>query len=462
MKKIFMMLLVFVLSLPICSIGSAFSPQSNTVTPPKNVILMVGDGMGVGQLEVASLFEHGKEGKLFLESLPQVALARTFSNNNSVTDSAAGGTALATGIKTNNGMLGVSPDGTEVDSILDLFKQHGKKVGVISTHMVVDATPAAFTSSVKNRWDGQPEIARQQLKNEVDVILGGGSHFFQPEQQGGVDLIKKYQEKGYTYVRNRSELKKYEGDKLLGLFHPSYMSFKLDRDDLESEEPNLIEMTKKAIEVLSKEDKGFFLMVEGARIDHASHATDLTSIWKETIEFDDTVKYVVNWANRDQETLVVVVADHETMGITLTEKLNVEALKKIGVSTTFIASQLKKKNHSEEYTTKSVRQAFKNFAHIELTDQQIHSFNQDIIRARGKVYSAFQTEWHIGSTISNYYHGGAINLENRTLGNTGGHSANMVPVFAYGKGASIFNGVINNTDIPKNIAHLMGYEMYRE
>ncbi|SEN40223.1 alkaline phosphatase [Mesobacillus persicus] len=429
------------------------------VDRPKNVIFMVGDGMGLGQMEIARLFEHGKNGRLFMESLPNVALAHTYSDDNMVTDSAAGGTALATGEKTNNGMISVSPDKKEMASILKKFKQDGRQVGVISTNKVTDATPAAFTACVPNRWEGQSEIARQQLAGDIDVILGGGSQYFKPENQDGVDLIGKFKEKGYSFATNRTEMAEANGNKLLGLFHPDNMNFTVDRAEVKSEEPTLKEMTAKGIEVLSKGNNGFFMMVEGARIDHASHAADLTSVWKETIEFDQSVKYATEWAKENGDTLVVVLADHETMGISATEAMDIEALKKIGVSHEFMANQLKKVDRSNEYSAESIRNVFKTYADIDITEDEIRQFNENVKDKRGKVYPTRQVGWEIGSIIANHYHGGTLNSPTRSLSSTGGHTGNLVPVFAYGAGSEKFEGVLDNVDIPKIIAKLMGYEL---
>ena len=264
--------------------------------PPKNVILMIGDGMGIGQLEIARLFEYGKNGRLFIETMPNVALVHTYSANNIVTDSAAGGTALAIGEKTNNESIGLSANGEEKESILDQFKKHGKKVGVVTTSTVTDATPGAFTGSVENRWSGQASIARQQLESGIDVILGGGSKYFTPQHQDGIDLVNRFKEKGYTYITNKRELRETKGEKLLGLFNSSYLEFVVDKEKVKNLEPSLLDMTHKAVDTLSASDNGFFLMVEAGRIDHASHASDITGVWRETIEFDQTVKYAVNWA----------------------------------------------------------------------------------------------------------------------------------------------------------------------
>ncbi|KON90257.1 alkaline phosphatase [Sporosarcina globispora] len=430
--------------------------QGNT-KGPQNVILMIGDGMGIGQIEIARKLEYGKDGRLFLESLPHTALVHTESANNFVTDSAAGGTALAIGKKTNNEMIGVTPDGKEADSILDLFKKNGKKAGVISTNTVTDATPAAFTASVSNRWSGQEEIARQQLNNEVDVLMGGGRAYFSQEKQSGNDLIKDARLKGYDYARNRVEMQNSKGEKLLGLFNKGYMNYKLDRPLKNSKEPSLKEMTEKAISVLSKGKQGFFLMAEGARIDHASHAGDITSIWKETIEFDEAVKYAVEWAKKDKKTLVLVVADHETMGISASEPLNIQQLKEIKATPQYMVSQFKRDEIRGTYRSESVKDVLKKYANIDLTEQEIDAFNGKLINTDSQVYPQYLAAWEIGSLIAEKYHGGILTNKVRSLSSTGGHTGNMIPLFAYGNGSETFSGVMENTDIPKRIARLMNY-----
>lgn len=197
--------------------------------------------------------------------------------------------------------------------------------------MVVDATPAAFGASVPNRWTGGANIARQLFDNRIDVILGGGASYFEADKQNGEDLISKFKQAGYGITTTKEELSSINSPaKLLGLFHPTYMNFKLDKEVLHSQEPSLPEMTSKALDILSQGDKGFFLMAEGARIDHMEHAADITGIWKETIEFDQTVKEVVDWARKRNDTLIVVLADHETMGTSASETMDITALKKSG------------------------------------------------------------------------------------------------------------------------------------
>ncbi|PKG25690.1 alkaline phosphatase [Niallia nealsonii] len=424
---------------------------------PKNIILLIGDGMGLGQMEVARLFEYGKQGRLYIETLPYTALVHTYSANNRVTDSAAGGTAIAIGKKTKNEMIGVNSNGKEEKSILDSFKDHLYKTGIVTTNSVTDATPASFTASVKNRWDDQQSIAKQQLQNKVDVIMGGGLSYFGANKKGDANLISLYKKAGYQFVATNQELKDAKSDKILGLFGPKHLNFKLDRKELHSQEPTLTEMTAKTIETLSKNSKGFFAMIEGARIDHASHASDLTSIWKETIEFDDAVKYCVEWAKKHPDTLVLVAADHETMGISASEPMDIKALKKISVTPHYMASQLQKNKNGIGYTNESIRKVFKQYAHMTLSNRDIALFQSDIKTDQGQVYPEQQVAWEIGNRIAKHYHAGSLDRSIEKLSTTGGHTSNMIAVFAYGKGASQFHGVMDNTDIPKKLAKLMGF-----
>ncbi|MFE4809814.1 alkaline phosphatase [Peribacillus simplex] len=445
---------VFVLIL--CFIYMSSPIQAETKNTPKNVILLIGDGMGVGAIEIARQLEYGKTGVLHLEQLEHVALMHTYSANNFVTDSAAGGSAIATGIKTNNESIGVDANGSEVDSILDAFQNNGKKVGIISTNMVVDATPAAFGASVPNRWTGGANIARQLFDNRIDVILGGGASYFGADKQNGEDLIAKFKQAGYGITTTKEELSSInKPEKLLGLFHPTYMNFKLDKEVLHSQEPSLPEMTSKAMDILSKGDKGFFLMAEGARIDHMEHAADITGIWKETIEFDQTVKEVVNWAKNRNDTLIVVLADHETMGTSASETMDITALKKIKVSSEYMSKQLTF-DKNNEINPESVVSTFKKYAHISLTDQEVEQFIDNVRKNRTLVYPQHQIDWEIGSTIARHHKAGVADRSIRAASSTGGHTANMIPVFASGPGSEAFDGVLENTDISKIISKAAG------
>ncbi|GEL07388.1 alkaline phosphatase [Salisediminibacterium halotolerans] len=424
---------------------------------PKNVIMMIGDGMGMGQIEVTRLLEHGKEGILSMEEMPHSALMRTYSANNWVTDSAAAGTGIATSEKTDNGVLGMSPDGEELDSVLKLFQEHDRSVGVVSNNTVTDATPAAFTANVEDRG-GQDEIARQMYEEEYDVMLGGGEDYWLPDEQDGDNLIEELEEKGYDTPTDRDELLDIDDpDQLLGLFHPSFMTYKNDYDLRDSNEPSLEEMTEVALESLSQDDNGFFAMIEGARIDHAAHAADIPGVWQETIEFDRTVADVREWASDRDDTLVVVLADHETMGVTASETMDKEALRNVEGSPEYYVEEKFDFDEDEgKFTTESVQSVMQEYAGVEMSDEDVADLNEYIYDEDGELKFPHEQGWEVGSFIADYHGAGIMSREVREGSSTGGHSADMVPVFAEGLGAENFDGTYDNTDIVQLIAELSG------
>jgi len=312
------------------------------LAPAKNVIVLIGDGMGFGAMELGRIMEYGTDGQLAIQRINTVGLMTTNPADGVVTDSAAAGTALATSTKTINGSIGVDVDKNPVENITTHFQNSGKSIGLISTNTVDDATPAAFGAHVASR-DGKSEIVRDYYDSQWDVILGGGTKYFGPDKQNGVDMIEKFIAAGYTYVTDRATLAAApDSGKLLGLFTPSYMNYISDLEEYQSNEPSLREMTMKALDILSKDEDGFFLMSEGARIDHAAHAGDATAVWLEMIEFDNTVQYCLEWAAERGDTLVVVTADHQTMALAPSEVINIEGLKNVSVSAEYMALQLEK------------------------------------------------------------------------------------------------------------------------
>ena len=412
----------------------------------KNVILMIGDGMGIGQMDMARYMAGGKDHELEMMKMPNVGLLMT-SSTEGVTDSAAAGTAMSTGHKVYNGAIAMNENGAELDSVLDFAQVRNKATGVISTNMVTDATPAAFIASVKDRGMGG-EIAKQAINNGVDVMLGGGREDFM-EEEAGEDLIAKAKENGYQYVSDKTQLEKVIAmdGKLLGLFNDSYMNYIKDRDDLGSSEPSMEAMTKKALEVLSEDEDGFFLMAEGARIDHAAHAADVPGVVAETLDFDASVKAAVDFAEENGDTLVIVTADHETLGFSVTEPINKEALMNIEVSPEYMAGQLVMTEAGNAYTVDSIQKVFKKYANIDLTEAEAREFNSNIINEDdGSVYYQYKVGWQIGSIIAEKNNVGVVSADVRAKSGTGGHTLNSVPIFAYGEGAEAFNSMMHNTE----------------
>ncbi len=310
---------------------SFYRPSTTTTPYPltsatqvKNVILCIGDGMGFGQVALASAKAVGPRGKLHMERLPVSGLVRTYSADSQVTDSAAAGTALATGMKTNNGMIGVAPDAEGYCTLLEVAQAKGMATGLVATSTITHATPASFASHVKSR-KMEDKIAEQLIANRVNVLFGGGRKYFLPRsdrnsgRKDNIDLLARARDSGYTVVETLSGLQSARESRLLGLFQ-------LDALTTLPPEPNLALLTRKAIRILqraylsssSTDGKlGFFLMIEGSQIDWACHANNAGAAARQVLLFDQAVEAAVDFALEDGHTLVIVTADHETGGLTL-------------------------------------------------------------------------------------------------------------------------------------------------
>lgn len=324
----------------------------------KNVILFVGDGMGPVSVTASRIYKHGEAGQLTMDTLPRTARVRTYSLDAQTTDSAPSMAAYMTGVKTRNDVISmdgstvtkepstdtsVTPNvrnainncpatgnGAASPTLLEQAIAKGKASGVVSTARLTHATPAVTYAHVCNR-DAEYEISRQAvpggagfntaLGTGVDVLLGGVSYFWRPfnatttprGRPDGRDLIAELQAKGYTAVSDVAGLNAAATDKrLVGLFDQAqtqgHMSYELDRDP--AKEPSLAQMTTKAIDILSKNANGYFLMVEGGRIDHALHGTNAKRALADTIALDEAIKAALGKVDLSN-TLVVVTADHD-------------------------------------------------------------------------------------------------------------------------------------------------------
>lgn len=271
-----------------------------TNVPVKNIILMIGDGMGLNTIKCA---EIQKGGKFATAAMPYTARVTTDSLTGT-TDSAAAATALACGVKTYNKYIGVDKDNDPVESITEVAKGYGMKVGFAVTEHVAHATPAGFTAHVGNR-DAFMQILGQQLKADIDVMLGGGQQFY---RKGVKKLVE---ERDYTYVSTPAELDALKpGKKVLGMFRYENI--------LAGYKPSLETETKKALELLEN-DNGFFLMVEGSDIDTRAALLDMDATLNEMKVFDHAIDTVLDYASKHPGTLVIVTADHETGGVEVPE-----------------------------------------------------------------------------------------------------------------------------------------------
>lgn len=276
----------------------------------RHVVLMIGDGMGFEHVKASSIYLNGRPGTLSFESFPFSGEITTQSANNGVTDSAASATAMATGVKVDNGVvsMAVPGEGGELVTLLEYFKNKGMATGVVTTTFMTHATPAAFGAHEASR-NSYMQIADDYLNQTRPNVLFGG---------GGYGMSVAAAEKaGYIVVTNAAEMEALDADGedfVSGQFGVTYLPYELDGlGDL----PHLSEMTATALNVLDNDPDGFFLVVEGGRIDHASHDKDIARTIHETIAFDQAVQVVMEWAQGRTDTQVIVTADHETGGLTV-------------------------------------------------------------------------------------------------------------------------------------------------
>ncbi|KAA0230454.1 alkaline phosphatase [candidate division KSB1 bacterium] len=279
---------------------------------PKNIILFIGDGMGVAQVSAGKTVK----GTLQLEQCKTAGLLTTHASDAYVTDSAAGATALAAGIKTYNKAIGVDPDKKPVKTVLEYAAEKGKATGLVATCTITHATPACFAAHVDDR-NKYNEIAEQLARSPVDVMLGGGWGYFVPKSQ--TDSKREDEQdlwailaKDRTAIRTLEEFQKLaKPKKLVGLFEAGHLG------KADSRTVTLPAMTAKAIEILAQNKNGFFLMVEGSQIDWGSHDNNSDYAIMEMVDFDDAIGVGLDFAKKNNETLIVVTADHETGGYSL-------------------------------------------------------------------------------------------------------------------------------------------------
>ncbi len=274
---------------------------------PKNIILFIGDGMGVSHV-FAGITANG--GLLNIQNMKHIGFSKTQSGDDYVTDSAAGGTAISTGTKTYNGAIGVDLEGQPVTSILEYAERHEKATGLVSTSAITHATPASFIAHQPKR-EMYEEIAGDFMNTDIDVFIGGGADFF-TKRVDQRNLVLELNQKGYKVGYDVDEVAAFNSGKLAVLTAVGHNAGYRDRGDM------LIKSTSKAIEVLNNADsKGFFLMVEGSQIDWGSHQNDASYATGEVLDMDKAVAKALAFAVEDRRTLVIVTADHETGGMSI-------------------------------------------------------------------------------------------------------------------------------------------------
>ncbi|MDO9634567.1 MAG: alkaline phosphatase [Paludibacter sp.] len=273
---------------------------------PKNVIFLIGDGMGMGHIYAAMVTNNNN---LELARCKHIGFSKTYCSDRFTTDSGAGGTALATGVKTKYGMIGMNPDSIPVESILQQADRNGLATGIVVSCDITYVTPATFIAHQIHR-SMYEEVAADFLKTDIDVFIGGGRKHFD-NRKDGRNLIDELKANGYQIALNMDEVKSVKSGKLAGLIYTKHPPKMPERGDM------LPDATMTAINILENNKKGFFLMVEGSQIDWGGHANDIDMIINEMLDFDKTIGKVLDYAEKDGNTLVIITSDHETGGLTL-------------------------------------------------------------------------------------------------------------------------------------------------
>lgn len=441
---------------------------------PKNIILMISDGFG--PTAVAAAREYW--GKLYLDDI-LVGTVRTRSNSHAVTDSAAGATAFATGVRTYNRAVSVDPDKKPLTTLLIESKKSGMATGLVATSSISHATPAAFSSHALHR-KLMYDIAEQQAKLGIDLLMAGGRDDWLPLNESGCrpdgkNLLKQLVDKGYhqaSYQRGVLSLNQLPA---IGLFAKSNLDYAIDRD--KNSGPTLAQMANKAIKLLSKQPNGFFLMIEGSRIDHAGHINDPITKLHEIKAYDETVKIVLDFAKKDKQTLVVSVSDHETGGMTLGRRVGdishydwrPDVLRGVSVSSETIARRI----IAGADPLKTFTQ-YTGLSKLNKNDQKRLIQLSKQARAVKKPKNPCKGKWRkqeLSKRLANkkpkkisakkrliYWIAERISREAWVGWTTYGHTGTDVYLYAYGKAHEHFRGSHKNTEIATIMAQLMGYQ----
>lgn len=368
--------------------NTSISSRKITQDKPKNIILMIGDGMGLSQITAAM---YMNENYLHLERCSNVGLLKTHAADNIITDSAASATAYSCGQKTYNGAIGVDVNKKPIKTLLEEAEERGMATGLVATSTITHATPASFIAHQPRR-DMYEEIAMDFLKTDVDLVIGGGRKHFE-KRKDGLNLLDSLRAKNYFVTGNFNKINKN--------INKFYLFTAPEHPAKNSQGRNYLpQATAIALDHLSrKSDKGFFLVIEGSQIDWGGHANDAQYILDELLEFNKSIGQVLDFAERDGETLVVITADHETGGFSLAPPSNKE------YKTPEDVERIKyNKRYYDALTMKA-------------------NFNDETMK-NDTLYGMFST---------------------------GYHTAMMVPVFGFGVGSEQFSGMYENTGIWKRV-----------
>lgn len=431
--------------------------QAVPVKKPTNVIMLVMDGSSNNAVTLSRWY---KGQSLAMDEILSGAV-RTYSADSAITDSAPAATALATGHKSNNKFVGVLPSvinspGVEqiakedayrpIANVLEGAKQQGKATGLIATSEIQHATPAGFSAHVRHRSQ-YDDIAEQQVYQNIDVVLGGGLESLAPgttknARKDGENLVDVLKKENYDIVKTRDELFQSKASKIWGSFAPGALAYDLDRAQTRASEPTLAEMTSKAIETLKKNDNGFFLFVEGSKVDWAAHANDPIGMISDILSFDAAVKKAVDFAKEDGQTMVIAVTDHGNSGISMGNANTTGTYPSTPVSA--YIDPLKKAKMTIEGALSQLKEDKSNIVEV-ATLYGLDNLSADEFAT---LQLATDTEEEMVKMLANRANLGFT---------TGGHTGD--DVFLYSFGPSKITGLVENTDIAYAMAKFMGFDL---
>ncbi|WP_284463736.1 alkaline phosphatase [Chryseobacterium sp.] len=415
----------------------------------KNIIFMVSDGMSLGTLSMADLYSRNILGKgshwlnLYHEKKVSRALMDTASASSIVTDSAAASSAFGGGIRVKNGVLNMGANGEKHIPIWQKFKKAGKKIGCVTTVTATHATPAGFCVNSAKR-NAEPQIAEMYADLGIDVLMGGGDEFFSPDKrEDKKDLYSVYREKKYQIFKNRTDLNSIKkGEKVLGIFSTGALPYTIDKNHLSEfkDTPTLAEMASVAIDQMKEHPEGFVLQIEGGKVDWAAHANDVAALIHDQLAFDEAVKTVMDFAEKDGNTLVIITTDHGNAnpgtiyGSDATAHFN--SISAYQYTNEYILNKIHK-----DFSIKDIKDWIYEGNKLILNDDEakhLLSFYNGLEKEEG-LYNYKKLPFKLYSEIQKSRNSvGWISMD---------HSGDYVEVAAYGPGSELLQPFIKNTDL---------------
>lgn len=445
-------------------------------TLPKYVFYFIGDGLGSAQRQVAEFYlqhqTNDPTATLTMNEFPVMGMNTTYSADTLITDSAAAGTALATGHKTNNGVIAQLPDGTPVKTLVELAEEKGMATGIISTTRLTHATPAAFASHNENR-NNENEIAVDFLDSGVDFMAGGGYRHFIPQKndigkskrKDDTNVIEQFSNQGYQVFvseEDTDEFMNYEpkaGEKVFAAFTYSHLPYEIDRMQ-DNATPSLAQITEKGIDALSTNDS-FLMVVEGGRIDHAGHANDVAGSIYDTLAFDAAIAKAYDfYMNHPNETLIMVAGDHETGGLGLGFGLQYFMnLEEIDATQASIEDKLAYSYNAGDDRAAFLSRLVKEYGLTKMTEDEMSRINEALDMVDNGLEGSTE---EYGYNTAHPYVAVVAHILSERAGiewTTYAHSGTIIPFTAIGVGAEDFMGYLDNTDIAEIMADQINVEL---